>query len=188
VRLDHLLSKEHSAASISEVARKVGPSHRSGCSSDLDHWLLGRSSGLRLVPPRLAAVVGTAERRSPRPHTLLSFEGTSRSSRTVTSPAPPAPGPETPGNRRPSRTPHHPARPGRWASGAGVGNLENYIASASIFECCQVTKGTRWMPWRQKPMKDVGGCDKPRGAANRALIRGCPNGETRHGSCRVTPV
>jgi len=44
------------------------------------------------------------------------------------------------------------------------------------------------MPWRQKPMKDVGGCDKPRGAANLALIRGCPNGETRHGSCRVTPV
>jgi hypothetical protein len=25
------------------------------------------------------------------------------------------------------------------------------------------------MPWRQKPMKDVGGCDKPRGAANRAF-------------------
>jgi len=26
----------------------------------------------------------------------------------------------------------------------------------------QDTKGTRWMPWRQKPMKDVDGCDKPR--------------------------
>lgn len=26
-------------------------------------------------------------------------------------------------------------------------------------------------------MKDVGGRDRPRGAANRALIRGCPNGE-----------
>jgi hypothetical protein len=69
-----------------------------------------------------------------------------------------------------------------------VGNLENYIASASIFAGRQVTKGTRWMPWRQEPMKDVGGCDKPREAANQALIRGCPNGETRHGSCRVTPV
>ena len=40
------------------------------------------------------------------------------------------------------------------------------------------------MPWRLKPMKDVGGCEKPRGAAYQALIRGCPNGEThrtRHG-------
>jgi len=36
------------------------------------------------------------------------------------------------------------------------------------------------MPWRLKPKKDVGGCDKPRGAADRASIRGCPNGETRH--------
>jgi len=37
------------------------------------------------------------------------------------------------------------------------------------------------MPWHQEPMKDVGGCEKPRGAANRAVIRGCPNGETRLG-------
>ena len=42
----------------------------------------------------------------------------------------------------------------------------------------QVTKRTRWMPWRQKAMKDVEVCDKPRGAGKRALIRGCPNGET----------
>jgi len=25
------------------------------------------------------------------------------------------------------------------------------------------------MPWHQEPMKDVGGCDKPRGAVNRAV-------------------
>jgi len=43
----------------------------------------------------------------------------------------------------------------------------------------QATKRTRWMPWRQKAMKDVEVCDKPRGADKRALIRGCPNGETR---------
>ena len=43
------------------------------------------------------------------------------------------------------------------------------------------------MPWRQMPMKDVGGCEKPRGAAYQALIRGYPNGETRLGSCPVTP-
>ena len=42
----------------------------------------------------------------------------------------------------------------------------------------QDAKGTRWMPWHQEPMKDVDGCDKPRGAAERALIRGFPNGET----------
>ena len=31
----------------------------------------------------------------------------------------------------------------------------------------QATKGVRWMPWRQKAMKDVASCDKPRGAASR---------------------
>ena len=36
------------------------------------------------------------------------------------------------------------------------------------------------MPWRLLPTKDVDGCDKPRGAAYPALIRGSPNGETRH--------
>ena len=42
----------------------------------------------------------------------------------------------------------------------------------------QVMKGTWWMPWHQEPMKDVGACDKPWGVGNRAVIRGCPNGET----------
>jgi hypothetical protein len=28
-------------------------------------------------------------------------------------------------------------------------------------------------------MKDVGACDKPRGAGKHAMIRGCPNGETQ---------
>jgi len=35
------------------------------------------------------------------------------------------------------------------------------------------------MSWRQEAMKDVGTCDKPRGAGNRASILGSPNGETR---------
>ena len=65
--------------------------------------------------------------------------------------------------------------------------FENSIASTSIF-VLQATKSQRWMPWRLKPMKDVGGCDKPRGAADRASIRGCPNGETRHPSWGVTPA
>jgi hypothetical protein len=31
----------------------------------------------------------------------------------------------------------------------------------------QATKSTKWMPWRQEPMKDVAGCEKPRGVASR---------------------
>ena len=40
------------------------------------------------------------------------------------------------------------------------------------------------MPWYQEAMKDVGSCDKLRGAATQASIRRCPNGETRAGECR----
>ena len=43
-------------------------------------------------------------------------------------------------------------------------------------------KGNWRMPWCQEAMKDVVGCDKPRGAAKQALIRGFPNGETLSGS------
>ncbi len=42
----------------------------------------------------------------------------------------------------------------------------------------QAIKGVRWMPWREEAMKDVASCDKPRGAAKQALIRGLQNGET----------
>jgi hypothetical protein len=62
--------------------------------------------------------------------------------------------------------------------------LENSIASTSIF-VLQATKSQRWMPWRLKPKKDVGGCDKPRGAAYQALIRGYPNGETHRSTTAV---
>jgi len=40
------------------------------------------------------------------------------------------------------------------------------------------------MPWRREAMKDVVGCDKPRGAVKRAVIRGFPNGATRRHSAR----
>jgi len=36
------------------------------------------------------------------------------------------------------------------------------------------------MPWHQESKKGVDGCDKPRLAAEQALTRGYPNGETRH--------
>jgi hypothetical protein len=48
----------------------------------------------------------------------------------------------------------------------------------------QAKKGARWMPRLQEATKDVGGCDKPRGAANQALIRGFLNGETHAGESR----
>src|SRR5437588_11478960 len=73
--------------------------------------------------------------------------------------------------------------------------VENCRANTSIkvnVSTCkknsQATKSQRWMPWRQMPMKDVDGCEKPRGAAYQASIRGSPNGETRQGSCLVTPA
>jgi len=44
------------------------------------------------------------------------------------------------------------------------------------------------MPWHQGPMKDVVACDIPRGAGWRAVIRGFPNGGTRHELCRVTCI
>ena len=34
------------------------------------------------------------------------------------------------------------------------------------------------MPWRQKTMKDVAACDKPREGGKQPVIRGFPNGET----------
>jgi hypothetical protein len=57
--------------------------------------------------------------------------------------------------------------------------LENSKASTSIF-VLQATKSQRRMPWRLKPKKDVGDCEKPREAVYQASIRGCPNGATQH--------
>ena len=79
--------------------------------------------------------------------------------------------------------------------GRAAASLENcrastsiYISSKSARRNSQAIKSQRWMPWRQMPMKDVDGCEKPRGAAYQALIRGYLNGETRLGSCSVTPA
>src|SRR5689334_18593471 len=63
-----------------------------------------------------------------------------------------------------------PVRSHRGCDGRGRGRpyLENCIVDASINCSRQVDKGARWMPWHQEPMKDVGACDKPRGAGNQA--------------------
>ena len=42
---------------------------------------------------------------------------------------------------------------------------DRLLTIASIIS--QVTKGIRWMPWRQEPMKDAVSCEKSRGAASR---------------------
>ena len=47
------------------------------------------------------------------------------------------------------------------------------------------TRAHRWMPRRLLAMKDVEGCEKPRGTAKQVMIRGCPNGKTR---LEATPV
>jgi hypothetical protein len=57
-------------------------------------------------------------------------------------------------------------------------HLENSIVAKASVLYDQEIKGTRWMPWRQEAMKDVGGCDKPGGDADQSLIPGFPNGET----------
>ncbi len=64
-------------------------------------------------------------------------------------------------------------------------NLDVDIQKRSVYlsqkVCGQATKSRRWMPWCQEAMKDVASCDKLRGAAKQALIRGFLNGETRLG-------
>jgi hypothetical protein len=44
------------------------------------------------------------------------------------------------------------------------------------------------MPWQNQAMKDVASCEKPRGAAHRRYIRGCPNGETHLSKPQVHPA
>ena len=65
----------------------------------------------------------------------------------------------------------------RWTLVFDFGVLEEWTKKRED----QATKGTRWMPRRQEAKKDVGSCEKRRGAANQALIRRCPNGETHGG-------
>jgi hypothetical protein len=45
---------------------------------------------------------------------------------------------------------------------AGVGR--GFLATGTL--SVEQNKGVRWMPWRQKAMKDVARCEKPRGDAS----------------------
>ena len=74
-----------------------------------------------------------------------------------------------------------------WSKVAGGCLRTAQWTRASLNDLCgQVFKCTGWMPWHQEPKKDVVACDKPRGVGKRTVIRGSPNGETPHESCRVT--
>ena len=73
---------------------------------------------------------------------------------------------------------------------SGREHLYCRISAASFLSCVLlfVFLSVRWMPWHRGPMKDVVACDIPRGAGWRAVIRGFPNGGTRHELCRVTCI
>ena len=161
MRLDHLLSKEFTALLL---VRSDGPEEK----LPVDHWL--RLSSQRLIDRRClwqpgASAPGPLEqtRRRQPDNPLFRFEGVPPSLGESNEPSAAA---ACTAPRRPLASPTP---------------LENSIASTSIF-VLQATKSQRWMPWRLMPKKDVGGCDKPRGAADQASIRGCPNGETHYPS------
>jgi hypothetical protein len=51
--------------------------------------------------------------------------------------------------------------------------------SASPYHLSKASKGTRGMPWRQVPMKDVVHCEKRWQVVCRRNNQRCPNGETQ---------
>ena len=188
MRLDHLLSKEHTASVRSDLSSGVPGS------SYVDHWLFGVTITSR---PRCTSQLTSSERAGPAPappetpctsgvHCSVLRKRSSRPSllgRTGASLPLSSSSGALPTAHRSLETSIVSAR-----------TLENCIASTSVLEMTcrssrprtqfssrakstrsvrfQATKSQRWMPWRQMPMKDVGGCEKPRGAVYQALIRG----------------
>ena len=61
---------------------------------------------------------------------------------------------------------------------SGVIRRKTFYRVQSLVLYGQATKRTRWMPRQLEAMKDVGACEKVRGAGKHALILTCPNGET----------
>ena len=71
-----------------------------------------------------------------------------------------------------------------WMRVVLCGSLSGLPMTAS-HKSGQAIKSAWWMPRRREAMKDVVGCDMPRGAVKQALIRGSPNRETgRHWATR----
>ena len=53
------------------------------------------------------------------------------------------------------------------------------VRGGSEWTAGQADKCTRWMPWQQEAMKDVGACEKLWLAGKQAMTQRCPNGETQ---------
>jgi len=51
--------------------------------------------------------------------------------------------------------------------GTGIASLRSLSLCAAGKLAIKCLKSIRWMPWRREAMKDVVGCDKPWGAANK---------------------
>ena len=190
MRLDHLLSKE---------CRRPG---FGSATTEVEHWLLGVTAIRRRMAGRLSLPQGSVRPpgfregsgREPVCHrSRRSWHPGSRSSVLREGPrgsphlATPCRAVEAPRPLAPyAAAPMSQSATCGCVSRAGL-SFENSRASTSIF-VLQARKSQRWMPWRLKPKKDVGDCDKPRGAVYQASIRGCPNGATRHPSWGVTPA
>ena len=180
MRLDHLLSKEQLAGSLRAscpcaVSRAfVSGQHGSFSGTSTIWW---RPSRTQVSTTGLRTGREIRSPRSPPSGTLLGPEGSSASAPFLRT---------CPSFERPA------ARGYAMYRARYRPYLESCIVDASIFVAIllmkerQATKGTWWMPWHQEPKKDVGVCDKPREVDNRAVIRGCPNGETQLELCPVT--
>ena len=57
-------------------------------------------------------------------------------------------------------------------------NVKAFAYRRGCEKAIKATQGTRRMPWDMPAKKDGGGHERVRGAAKRALIRMCLNGET----------
>jgi hypothetical protein len=200
VRLDHLLSKERTAHPFGDSARRYSPGSDRG--SYVDHWPVVTLVGSRPPGPPAPDTPDPRGRAPGHPGTTGRRARRCRRHCSVVRELPARTGARC---RAPEATRRLPVRAlgaGRGAAGLArpLRTQERARASSKNVQSTtlreqhsarrnsQAMKSQRWMPWRQMPMKDVGGCDKPRGAVDRALIRGSPNGETRLGSCPVTPV
>ena len=188
MRLDHLLSKEccrsvpdrplpklntgYSASRVLPDGCRTASHSRKGASGSSSG---ARGPGARPAPPRGPRGVGLP---------LFRFEGATPLGRPS---GDAASQPAGLGGRSPRTHSSHRAVLAVGRASRAETPLENSRASTSIF-VLQAMKSQRWMPWRLKPKKDVGDCDKPRGAVYQASIRGCPNGATRHPSWGATPA
>ncbi len=164
--------------------RRVGVSERDGCSARRSSPLRGGTPGslttgyLQLHgPPRKKTGSAALRKRRGRSRWVFpSRGGLNREKSNMSEVAS-----RGRGGPRPSRVSNWK----RWIGHNGgvasrQGNRRGSPRGSSACGWCdQATKGAWRMSRRQKAMKDVGTCEKPEGAGNRAVISGCLNGATQ---------